>query len=232
MQAVILAAGRGTRMKELTDEIPKPMIVINGKTLLEHKFDAFPKEIDEIILVIGYYGEKIQAAFGEELKGRKITYVTQTELNGTGGALWATKDLLKDKFIVLNGDDLYVEKDLEKCIRHEWAILVLAVSELGSAANVTVNEAGDIQEIIEKEKHSGGPGRANAGAYMLDRRVFDYPLVKRPKSEEYGLPQTIVQAAPDISIKAVEATSILMMTGPEDVEKAPEWLQTYSVEEK
>jgi bifunctional UDP-N-acetylglucosamine pyrophosphorylase/glucosamine-1-phosphate N-acetyltransferase len=224
MQAVILAAGRGTRMKELTNEVPKPMLRIHGRTLLEYKLDSLPDTIDEVVFIVGYFGEKIRALFGDEYKGKKITYVEQEVLDGTGGALWVAKDVLKGHFIVLNGDDLYVKQDLEEAIKKEWAVLVLKVDELGSAANVALKEDGMIKEIVEKEKHSGGPGLLNTGAYVLDTRIFNYPLVKRPESEEYGLPQTIMGAADDISICPVQATSILIMTAPEDVSKAEPWL--------
>ncbi|HVX91399.1 MAG TPA: sugar phosphate nucleotidyltransferase [Candidatus Paceibacterota bacterium] len=224
MQAVILAAGRGTRMKELTDTVPKPMLKIHGKTLLEYKLDNLPDAIDEVVFVVGYFGEKIRALFGDEYHGKKITYVQQDVLNGTGGALWAAKDVLKDHFIVLNGDDLYLKADLTACIAYDWAVLVLKVDELGSTANVALREDGMIKEIVEKEKHNGGPGLSNPGAYVLDRRIFEYELVKRPKSEEYGLPQTIMEAANDIPIHPVEGTSVLIMTAPEDLPKAEGWL--------
>lgn len=224
MQAVILAAGRGTRMGELTLSVPKPMLVVDGKSLLEHKLDALPPEITEIIFIVNYFSDTIRKHFGDTYNGLSIRYVEQKELNGTGGALWAAKDILKDHFIVMNGDDLYTRTDIANCIKHEWAVLVLKVAELGSAANVVLNSAGTIQEIIEKEKHSGGPGLSNAGLYVLDTRIFTYPLVKRPKSEEYGLPQTIVQAASDIPIYPVEASSVMLVTAPEDIEKARVWL--------
>jgi NDP-sugar pyrophosphorylase family protein len=225
MQAVILAAGRGTRMLDLTNDVPKPMLKVHGRTLLEYKLDSLPEAIDGIIFVVGYFGEKIRALFGDEYKGRKITYVEQKTLDGTGGALWVAKDVLKGRFIVLNGDDLYLKRDLEESIKHEWAVLVLRVGELGSAANVALKEDGMIKEIVEKERHSGGPGLSNTGAYVLDERIFRYPLVKRPKSEEYGLPQTIMGAAEDIPIYPVEATSVLIMTAPEDMPRAEVWLK-------
>ncbi|KKQ79283.1 MAG: hypothetical protein UT03_C0063G0001, partial [Candidatus Moranbacteria bacterium GW2011_GWD2_38_7] len=65
MQIVILAAGRGTRMKDLTDNVPKPMLQINGKPILAYKLEALPEEIDEVIFVVGYFGNQIQQYFGE-----------------------------------------------------------------------------------------------------------------------------------------------------------------------
>lgn len=220
MQAVILAAGRGTRMGDLTATIPKPMLEIRGRTLLEYKFDALPAEVDEVILIVGYFGGTIEERFGTEYKGKRLRYVEQDVLDGTGGALWRAKDLLEDKFLVLNGDDLYAKEDLEKMVQYEWALLVQQSEELQSAAKVVLNESGNVEDILEKEVHSGGPGLSNLGAYLLDMRFFDYELVKRPKSEEYGLPQTIVKAADDIAIHPVEASFFLVLTSPEDLQKA------------
>ena len=82
MQAVILAAGNGTRLRPITNHVPKPMIKIGNKTLLEYNIDNLPSEVDEIIFVIGYLGEQIKDYFGSEFKGKKIKYVEQKELLG------------------------------------------------------------------------------------------------------------------------------------------------------
>ena len=64
MQAVILAAGHGTRMDELTTAVPKPMLEVAGKPLLEYKLDALPDHIDEVVLIVGYLGNVIRQHFG------------------------------------------------------------------------------------------------------------------------------------------------------------------------
>ena len=212
-------------MGALTESIPKPLIEIAGKTLLEHKFDALPEEVDEIILIVGYLGGKIQERFGGNYKGKRILYVEQEILDGTAGALWQAKDLLKGKFLVMNGDDIYAANDIRESIKYEWAVLVLKVDELGSAGNVIINEQGNVTDIIEKEAHQGGPGYANAALYVLDERIFNYARIKRPLSDEYGLPQTIVQAADQIPIHAVEASLLIRITSPEDIKIAEETLK-------
>ncbi len=78
MQAVILAAGRGTRMGALTEHTPKPMLLVNGRPVLEYIFDSLPEEIDEVIIVVGYLGSVIQKHFGGFYKGKKILYVEQS----------------------------------------------------------------------------------------------------------------------------------------------------------
>ena len=78
MQAVILSAGRGTRMGVLTDSMPKPMLTVLGKTLLEHKFDILPSEVDEIILIVGNMGGLIQKHFVDFIKLNKVFSFKQT----------------------------------------------------------------------------------------------------------------------------------------------------------
>ena len=123
MQAVILASGRGTRMGSLTDTIPKPMLLVNGKSLLHHKLDILPPDIEEVIFVIGYLGEVIREAFGSEYAGRKITYVEQDVLNGTMGAVALTQPHIEGRFMVMMGDDLYGTEDvLRACATPDWVV--------------------------------------------------------------------------------------------------------------
>src|SRR3989344_405602 len=107
MQAVILAAGLGTRMGALTRNTPKPLLKIQDRTLLEHNLTAMPDEIDEVVLVVGYLDDQIRNFVGKEFLGKKITYVHQEKLRGTGHALSMCKGVLQDRFLVMNGDDLY-----------------------------------------------------------------------------------------------------------------------------
>src|SRR3989344_8278550 len=99
MQAVMLAAGRGPRMVALTGEVPKPMLPVEGRPLLEYKLDALPDEIDEVILVIGYQGGVIRKHFGERYGNKRIQYVEQKELNGTAGARWSAPSPFHDRFL-------------------------------------------------------------------------------------------------------------------------------------
>lgn len=125
MQCVILAAGRGVRMGELTDRVPKPMLTIQGKPKLAHTIEQLPQEVSEVILVIGYLGDQIRSFFGEEYDGRKIRYVEQPEFNGTGGAVDLVKNMVNGKFLVVMGDDLYLKRDLEKLLQKIWQYLRL-----------------------------------------------------------------------------------------------------------
>lgn len=229
MQAVILAAGKGTRMGDLTKDTPKPLLLVEGKPVLEHIFGNLPKEIDEVILVVGYLQEKIRAFCGSEFMGKKINYVEQENLNGTYGALLQARSLLTDRFLVMNGDDICLSQDISACAASpDWAMLVQEVEDLGSTSNVVLDERGLVSAILEKEVHgSRGGGLANtANFFSLDTRIFTYPPTLRPGSEtEFGLPQTIVQAAKDIPLHPVYAHAIIRLTDPSDLAKAEEALK-------
>src|SRR3989344_5309327 len=120
MQAVILAAGRGTRMNHLTENTPKPMLNVGKMNLIEWKIDALPNEVDEVIVIVGYLGDQIKAHFGENFGDKKMIYTEQKELNGTGGALFLAKDFIKGKFLVMMGDDLYSKEYIEGMIKNGW----------------------------------------------------------------------------------------------------------------
>jgi len=218
MQLVILAAGRGTRMKSLTESMPKPLLSVLGNNLIEHKLSVLPKEIDEIIIVVGYLGEKIRAHFGENFNGRKIRYVEQKELLGTMMALKQAESIISGKFMVMMGDDLYSKDVINECLKHEWAVLVKKMEGDGKGALVQIDKNNHITDIVEGVELRKGMLN-NAGLYVLEPEIFKYPLVQIP-SGEFGLPQTLVKAAKDFDINVVETTNgWLQISSPEDLEK-------------
>ena len=229
MQAVILAAGRGTRMEELTTAVPKPMLLVDGKTLLEHKLDALPDEIQEVVIIVGHLSDVIKMQYKGTYRGRTLVYVEQSELNGTAGALWAAKGVLKDKFLVLNGDDIFTTEDLKTCAEESdsWKLLVQQMPEMHRAGSVELDENANITGIIEGDSGTG-PGLASTNMFVLDTRLFSQPLVpKQEGSLEYGLPQTVIAAAKTLGIKLepVFTTDWIQINAPGDLTKAAEILQ-------
>lgn len=220
MKAVIFAAGKGTRMGDLSNTTPKPMLKVSDKTLIEHKIDRMPSEIDEVILVIGHLKEKVKEYFGDAYKGRKITYVEQPEALGTAHSLFMCKPLLEneERFLVMNGDDIYMAKDMAEAIRHDHSILISPTDSVAGKAKVFFDENDNIIEIREKMQ-TEEPGHINTGLYSLTPKIFDYPMVTLPNGE-FGLPQTMMTMRGDVPIKALKADSWIQITAPEDLEKA------------
>lgn len=229
MHCVILAAGRGTRMGELTKNLPKPLLEVAGKTLLEHKFEALPSIIDEIIIVVGYLGDMIRERYGDEYRGKKITYVEQENpVAGTMDALLKARSLLQEKFLVANGDNIYGASDMQKILSYDWATGVVKTASMKYGARVEVTPDDVVTDIIEWGEHDGSAGFQNINLYALDMRIFDFPPVpKAPSSTEYGLPQTLVAASKQsgIPLHAMEASFWLQIKDLSGLQQAEEALR-------
>lgn len=229
MQVVILAAGKGKRMNHLTKNNAKPMLKIKGKPVLEYKIDALPKEIKEIVFIVGYYREQIMNHFRNNYKGRKITYVFQEKLNGTGGAIHLAKGILRDKFLVLMGDDLYHKQDIKRMLKNDLAVLAYEVDDPSRFGVIKTNNRGNMVEIIENPKKSKYK-LTNTGAYVLNKKFFNYDLIpKKPGDKEFGLPQTLAQMAKEHKIKVEKARIWQPISNPEDLEVAEKVLHKFGI---
>lgn len=227
MQAVILAAGNGTRMRPLTYDIPKPMLPLNGKPIIDYTLSFLPSCIDEVVIVINYLGEHIKKYLGNSYKGIPIRYVFQESLNGTGGALYSCKDILEDKFLVVMGDDLYYYKDLERIVKEDLAILVFEVNNSTSLGVLKIDEKGNLVEIVENLKVEGS-ALTSTNAFILSEKFFNYPLIPKVKgSSEFGLPQMLVNMAREHKVKIIQATRWYPIGKPEDLKEAEVVLKNF-----
>lgn len=224
MQAVILAAGEGIRMRPLTLNTPKPLLPVLGQPLLSWTIKSFPKEIDEIIIVIGYLGDKIKDFFGSEFDGRSIKYVVQKQKLGTYDALKTARGLIKDDlFLTIYADDFFDTLSYERLIAKEApAILVKEVADPKRFGVVTLNPDGSIKEIVEKPAKPES-NLANCGPSVLNKRIFDYPPDKG-KGGEYYLSESVSKLAKENKVYAVVAFKWLPIGFPEDLGKAEEFL--------
>jgi UDP-N-acetylglucosamine diphosphorylase / glucose-1-phosphate thymidylyltransferase / UDP-N-acetylgalactosamine diphosphorylase / glucosamine-1-phosphate N-acetyltransferase / galactosamine-1-phosphate N-acetyltransferase len=225
MQIVILASGKGKRMGDLTKNVPKPMLKIKGKPILEHKLNALPREIKEIIFVIGYRGEHIMNHFKKEFGGRKITYIVQKNLNGTGGAVRLVQSFVGDRFLVMMGDDLYHKKDIKKILKHDLAILGREAEGTGFCGIIKTDNRKNMMDVIENQKIIKG-SLVNTGLYILNRKFFDYDLVKIANGE-FGLPQTLAVMAKNHKVKVEKATLWHPIGNVEDFKKAEEIIHKF-----
>jgi NDP-sugar pyrophosphorylase family protein len=225
MQAVIMAAGLGTRLRPLTNDVPKPMLAVAGRPILERTFAALPPEVDEVVLVVGHLKEKIAAHFGASWGGRRVVYVEQKELKGTGHAVAACRPAIRGRFLVLNGDDLYAAEDVARVAAHPLAVLAKETDVSGRFGAFRTDADGRMLDIVEGADVGPG-GLVNAGLYALDARFFDYPLVPIKDGAEFGLPQTLVSMAKDHPVAVVRATFWMPIGTPEELAKASAILET------
>ena len=107
-QAFVLAGGKGERLRPLTDSIPKPLVAVAGKPILQYNIELLARHgVAEVILGTGHLHEKIEEFFGNGKKfGVHITYSVENGPLGTGGALLAAEKMLGPRFFMLNGDNL------------------------------------------------------------------------------------------------------------------------------
>lgn len=205
MQAVILAAGKGLRLRPITESVPKALVDVCGTPLIFNILNSLPSAVTEIFVVVGYLGEQIRAEIGDTFDGKTVRYVMQDPLDGTGSALRLLKDELKGKFLVVNGDDMYGRDDLERLVSHDLAVLVAPTED--ATGSTAVVDADNRFVGIRTDATTTKRFRV-CGAYVLDERFFDYPLatVTVHGKTEYSLPHTIVAMVRDHAIATETAT--------------------------
>ena len=167
----------------------------------------------------------IENYFGNSWRGISIKYVEQEKLNGTGGAIALCEEHVKDKALVLMGDDIYNKEDLEKLCNYNNAILVLDEGEAGFVKKAQVIEKdGLLLGLNEGQSQTGiKSSLINTGAYVISREYFKYPLVNVSETE-FGLPNTLAQVAKDIPVNVVKANWWIQITTPDCVERAKKLL--------
>ena len=180
MQAVILAAGKSTRTYPLTVETPKVLLKVLDKTLLEHNLEQLRGLINEVIIIVGFKKEMVIETLGEKYADIKIKYVEQKEQLGTGHALLEVEKLIKDKFFVLAGDDLYSGGDIKKLLVYKYAALYSEVDD-PSRFGVFIEDGSKVKGIIEKPKEFIS-NKANISCYIMDKDIF--PILKSVKKSE------------------------------------------------
>ncbi|MBI5139857.1 MAG: nucleotidyltransferase family protein [Candidatus Vogelbacteria bacterium] len=185
MQAIILAAGRGARLKPLTDSVPKPMVNFRGAPLLEYTLSILPSEIDHVIMIVGWLEEKIHDHFGDSFAGKRIDYVTQSEPRGTFHAITCAKSFLSEEpFLIVSGDDIYSAEDLKNVASSSSLSLLASHTDNPERFGICkTGESGCLLSIVEKPKTFCG-NLANIGVYKLDHQIFGESVAIGPNGEE------------------------------------------------
>ncbi|HKA66291.1 MAG TPA: NDP-sugar synthase [Solirubrobacterales bacterium] len=194
MQAIVLVGGEGTRLRPLTDTVPKPALTLVDRPFLAYTIEWLAAHgVTEAVLACGFLPDVLRDALGDgEHAGVRLTYVTEPERRGTAGAIRfaadALGDDLGDRFLALNGDVL-ADLDLSALMRahrERGARATIALHPVEDAAAyglVRVDSSGRVLEFTEKTEERV-PGEINAGAYFLERSVLDLIPPEREVSIE------------------------------------------------
>lgn len=181
MQTVIMAGGKGTRIASVNAEVPKPMLEVCGKPILEQQIEVLKRQkLTDIILVIGYLGSVIRDYFQDGSKyGVHISYIEEKELLGTAGSFYYLKDIIQDDFFLLNGD-LIFDVDLHRFMnfhkeKHALATLFTHPNNHPYDSGLIIaNEDGTITKWIHKEEERGFlRNRVNAGIHIISPMVLE-----------------------------------------------------------
>ena len=182
MKAIILAAGKGTRMMPLTQKRPKPLLEIANKPILEYDLDALHGLVDEVLIVVGYKKETIMKYFGTKYKGMKLTYIIQKDVCGTGNAVLQCEPFVKGSFLVMNGDDIYPRKAMKDCLKPKYSILGQEVTD-PEKFGVLKTKGKCLDCIVEKPKKFVS-NLANTNLHKVDDSVFS--ILKNMKKSTRG----------------------------------------------
>lgn len=191
-KAVLLAAGRGLRMRELTNDVPKPMIRVRGKPILLHIVEGLRSAgVTDFLIVVGYHAETVREFFGDGSQfGVTVEYATQLVQDGTGRVVQLATDFVRDSLFVLSyGDILVSPANYHRLVDAGQAEAILSVrknEDVSKGGAVFVNERFELIDLREKPK-PGEPTSPwyNAGVYTFRPSIFEFTrrLEKSPRGE-------------------------------------------------
>jgi mannose-1-phosphate guanylyltransferase len=197
VQAIVLVGGKGTRLRPLTDSVPKPALTLVDRPFLAYMIEWLAAHgVSEVVLACGYRPDVLRDSLGDgERAGARIRYVEEPEPRGTAGAIrFAAEELgedLEDRFLALNGDVL-TDLDLTALLRlHEKrearaTLGLYPVEDSAAYGLVGTGPDGEVLEFLEKTGREV-PGEINAGTYVLQRSVLD--LI--PPGEEVSIERDV-----------------------------------------
>ena len=213
-KAVLLAAGRGTRMRELTAELPKPMIEVRGKPVLQHIVEGLRNAgVREFLIVVGYRADSVQNFFGDGSRyNAHIQYATQAVQDGTGRVVDLARNFAAQSPFVLSYGDILVDPANYKLIVDladgvEATICVKRGEDVSKGGAVFLNQQMELVDLREKTQ----PGEEttewyNAGLYAFRPSIFELTVKLKPSPRgEYELTDAIRDLAhSDKKVKALE----------------------------
>jgi len=192
MKAILLAGGKGTRLRPLTIHTPKPIVPIFDRAFLHYQIDLLKQvpEIDEVILSLNYQPRRIEEIFGDGTgTGVRIRYVVEPAPLGTGGAIRFAAQGITDTLVVFNGDvmssvDVQRVIDLHRERRAKATIVLTPVANPAAYGLVETGPDGSVRRFLEKPTPDEITGDTiNAGIYILEPDTFD----RIPKDVAYSI---------------------------------------------
>jgi mannose-1-phosphate guanylyltransferase len=200
LQALILAGGEATRLRPLTSSVPKPVVPLAGRPFISYMIDWLRRHgVDEAILSCGFMADGVRAVLGDgDLLGVRLRYVEEPKPLGTGGALKLAEDLLEERFLMLNGDQL-TDIDLTAQLRqHERTgaratLALIGVEDPSSYGLVRRRDDRSVSGFLEKPNADEiDTNLVNAGVYVLERSVVaEIPAGARISIERDVFPRLV-----------------------------------------
>ena len=198
-KAVLLAAGKGTRMKELTNELPKPMLEVRGKPILLHIVEGLRAAgVTDFCIIVGYRADVVRDFFGDGSKfGVRVSYATQVVQDGTGKVVELAREFAgSDAFVLSYGDILIDPANYAKLTDLAGAEGIVTVKnnegEMAKGGCVVVNDCFELIDLIEKPAGPAPSPWYNAGVYTFRPSIFDFTArLKLSPRGEYELTDAI-----------------------------------------
>ncbi len=183
-----MAAGEGSRMRPLTDTVPKPLIKICGKTIIEHNIESIIDDFEDIFMIVKYKKEMFSEYFGENYKWHTVRYIEQSgAVNGTGAAILSLEWHIHGEFVVVSGDDIYDGADIQRLSKQSgYATLCKQVERPEDFGIFTSDTTGKATGIIEKPTDASYGNLANIWNHKFDDKIFE-ELAGLPLSPRWEL---------------------------------------------
>lgn len=225
MQTVVLAAGAGTRLRPLTETVPKPMLPVAEAPILAHTLEtAVEAGADHLRIVVGYEQSAIRDRFGGSIADTPITYVEQPTQRGTADAVRAASGTLDDDpFAVLMGDALYDVDSVRRVFESGPSVGTYRVDDPSAYGVLELSESGSRVTGIQEKPTDPPSDLVNTGAYVFPAEALDWLDVPESERGELELTDVLARTCSEYAVTPVTVDRWLDVGRPWDLLAANEW---------